>query len=340
MSISELTITDSSKIPEEYFIAMCKDNYDQLHDDVKTGIKNSWIAFHQIVQTYLKQSFSVFYCDQNFMTLIDRIFLREDAVIRVAALPVENDNCKYIDKIEKAGKINDRIKSHFDPKTEMSNVLFFDFKFKKYSEEMIERLDERTIVHLRISALHDTLALQNYERAYLFSRFEAFKKEDADKTVLNAAALLNRIKTLNATRLKFFLTDHKAGNKNIAAILLVSGNIVGVGLKDPQLNQKHAEMILLDKFQNLREKNDAVLISSLQPCRMCFGRISFWSSIKYCYYLQSDPHDILSFDTNFPLRVRGGRLAVDAKTSTQEEELDLTLNFLQFFYLVQKKFYW
>ena len=93
-------------------------------------------------------------------------------------------------------------------------------------------------------------------------------------------------------------------------------------MKDTTDNQKHAEMELLDKVKSWNFTKDAILISSLQPCRMCFGRISFWGSvIKKCYYLKSDPTEILTFDTKYPSDVKGGLLEMEVPNSLEENQM-------------------
>lgn len=151
---------------------------------------------------------------------------------------------------------------------------------------------------------------------------------------------------INQRRLERIFPDQsEASAKNIAAILLSVEKVVGVAVIDINDRQTHAEMILLDKFDTWnilrrydKKKRDPrlTLIRSLQPCRMCFGRISF-ADIRYCFYLKFDSKEIFSTDTNFPSKIKGGRISTQGKEpngSELSEYMDILRAYSGFQYIL------
>ena len=179
------------------------------------------------------------YAKQDFATIIDKIFLDDSGTsgeISISAITIEKN--PYICSSKSKDKKDKISNKHFGD----SRYSVFDWDFKAYSKvELLEELEEETIVLLRISALGSNLSLENYERTYLYNRFKKFKIDDPNPIVHSAAGILKRILSVNGTHLKLNLEPKHANDKNIAAVLLVDGKIVAIGLKDK--GDSHLQMM-------------------------------------------------------------------------------------------------
>jgi tRNA(Arg) A34 adenosine deaminase TadA len=149
--------------------------------------------------------------------------------------------------------------------------------------------------------------LPSSERNHLYVRFTSSAQvpDDILRCAKHYARTLTEMLQINK---EFLPADDPT--KNIVAILVKNNSVVGYGVKDQSNPNKHAEIALLwGQDFGLQDGKKHILICSLQPCRMCFGAISF-RQIRYCFYLEAEdnPLDIFSCDTNFPQLTFGGLL--------------------------------
>ena len=189
------TITDSSTMFAEGDLEQFCNEYSSLDATMKKDIYESWELLHDTVQKYLKIYCSKFLCQQDFATIIDKIFLDDSGTsgeISISAITIEKN--PYICSSKSKDKKDKISNKHFGD----SRYSVFDWDFKAYSKvELLEELEEETIVLLRISALGSNLSLENYERTYLYNRFKKFKIDDPNPIVHSAAGILKRILSVN-----------------------------------------------------------------------------------------------------------------------------------------------
>ncbi|KAI3658400.1 hypothetical protein MP638_001400 [Amoeboaphelidium occidentale] len=185
------------------------------------------------------------------------------------------------------------------------------------------------------------LDLTHFEKlcVYMFMNsnngLPASELEQIKSLANHCAFVLSKMLSINADELaKKGFNEKQITAKNIVAILvdLETKEVVGYGIKSLSDNHEHAEMNLLRKIEFTEETKAGksfMLLSSLQPCRMCFGTISH-RGIAYCFYLKADPKAIFSFDTGFPQRTFGGLLdSCDSPTRTLSDEDNLSLGTFQ-----------
>ena len=152
---------------------------------------------------------------------------------------------------------------------------------------------------------------------------------EINRRILYTVYEIKKQQAEESDKLKLEKLDKEKEDKNIVAILIDTKNFsVTYAVKDINDPNKHAEVVLLSKsdFQLQKGKN-YMLISSLQPCKMCFGMISF-RQLKYCFYLRDDSNanHHFSLDTSFPQQTFGGKIDIDEIERELVEEEKLLLN--------------